>query len=31
LFLASDHAINITGVNIPIDGGMSAGKPVYAN
>ncbi len=26
LFLASDHAITITGTNIPVDGGMTAGK-----
>ena len=26
LFLASDFAKNITGVNVPVDGGVSAGK-----
>ncbi|MCB2048287.1 MAG: SDR family oxidoreductase [Novosphingobium sp.] len=26
LFLASDLAINITGVNVPVDGGVAAGK-----
>lgn len=26
LFLASDWAINITGINVPVDGGVSAGK-----
>jgi len=26
LFLASDWALNITGVNIPVDGGVAAGK-----
>lgn len=28
LFLASDLAANITGVNLPVDGGLSAGKPL---
>lgn len=28
LFLASDLAANITGVNLPVDGGLSAGKPM---
>jgi NAD(P)-dependent dehydrogenase (short-subunit alcohol dehydrogenase family) len=28
LFLASDMASNITGVNLPIDGGLSAGVPL---
>lgn len=28
LFLASDLAANITGVNLPVDGGMSAGVPM---
>ena len=28
LFLASDLAANITGVNLPVDGGLSAGTPV---
>jgi NAD(P)-dependent dehydrogenase (short-subunit alcohol dehydrogenase family) len=28
LFLASDLAANVTGVNLPIDGGLSAGVPV---
>jgi NAD(P)-dependent dehydrogenase (short-subunit alcohol dehydrogenase family) len=26
LFLASDWAINITGINVPVDGGVAAGK-----
>ena len=26
LFLASDLAINITGINVPVDGGVAAGK-----
>jgi NAD(P)-dependent dehydrogenase (short-subunit alcohol dehydrogenase family) len=28
MFLASDLAINITGVNLPVDGGLSAGRKV---
>ena len=28
MFLASDLAANITGVNLPVDGGLSAGRKV---